>query len=113
MQKLDMPWNILAHPMLVVFVGLLLVVILFFTRESSTDRLSARGTVVKIFTLGMATYCFGVCFLSQVIFDGAPSITEIIKLGFGEERTAYMLMGYVLLGFFDLMYIFFPGTKRG
>lgn len=109
MSELSVPWSLLAHPLTILFVGLCLIFALFFSKKNPSDRLASRGAVVKIFTLGMTTYCFGLCFLTQVVFSNSPSLTELIKLGFGEVRTAYMLMGYVLLGFFDLMYIFFPG----
>lgn len=101
-------WVILAHPLTVLVLGALVIIGLFFTRKNATEAAAARLKVGRIFSLSLTTYVFGICALGQIGFKGNPSIAEIIKDGFGEERTAYLLLAYVAIGIYDLLDGFFP-----
>lgn len=93
-------WFYVASPAASLAASIVVLILLVrhgFHRDSSGAL--ARRRLGSIIVLSASTYSFGLMFLSEIVLHG-PAVHELIKIGFGDSRIAWLMFGVTLDGVF-------------
>jgi hypothetical protein len=97
-QSTELPgaWPYLASP-LASLVAAIIILILLIRLGYHRDRGGAitRRRLASVFGLAASSYTFAICVVSELALGG-PDVAELIDLGFGSERVAWLLLIVVL-----------------
>jgi len=106
MEKLDGGWAFFAHPMTLLVIGVLFLIAFFYLKRKAPEILESNSIVLRVFSNSMAAYFFGICVLAHYGSSNPPSLSDIISLGFGNDRSAQVFGAYIAISLFEIVKIF-------
>lgn len=95
-------WGWLATPAMSILVAIVMVAVLVRCKfHRNKDGSLSRRRLASVFVLSASVYTFLVGASSELFFHG-PSLSTIIREGFGDARVSWLLIGVVTDGVFRI-----------